>query len=306
MSGYLKLMLALVAGMLFGCSGVQTFPQIALPGDTVGLAIDWQPSITRSDVTVRVTDSSGFVLDIPGTDPSVRSWLNAYPDPISKAVVGRETKQNLGVQANAWGLGMESETGEKDVFETIMFMDVPLEIVPGIAIAPGIATFDVLVAGSSVLLQPVAIDIQSGTGVPNIFDTAESGPLSANALASMERADHYTVTFSGSEVPAAIQLDFSHDPDRENGGSGQAYVVHPRGDIISVSWTDTGDAMKVILMPSWLKTPEDINAHPLNPLALQTYKFYIAGGITGLQLTSVNAYDANGSPLLNPVSAIIQ
>ena len=281
-----------VLGLSNGCTGLQTFSQVARPGDTVTLAIDWQPNLSREDVTFRITDSSNSYLDIPGTDPSIRSWINAYPDPISKAVVGRETKQELNVQASAWGAGIDNETGgDKDWFDTFVILDLPINI------SAGTAHIDVLIGNVSILSQPIAVEILPGSGSPYLFDIAEWGPTTANQILSMERADHNTVTFSGSQIPAAIQIDFTHDPDRENGGTGQAYVVHPRGDIKSVAWTDNGTALRVILTPSWHKTPEDANAINLNAETFQWFKFYVAGGIKGLQSTSVNAYDINGNPV---------
>ena len=196
---------------------------------------------------------------------------------------------------------MESETGGKEAGQAILFVDVPSDVA-----TDGMASFDVLASGNSILWLPATVYIQPGTVTPYAFDTVETGTLSTNALASMERAEHYTVTFSGSEVPAALQVDFSHFPDRENGGSGQAYVVHPRGDIISASWTDTGDTLRVILLPSWHKTPEDINANPYDSLTIDQYNFYVAGGITDLQPTSVNAYKVTGAPVDAPVSVSIQ
>ena len=297
--GYVLLPL-LLTWILSGCTGVQTFSQIARPGDTVALTIDWQPNLTRQDVTIRITDSSYNTMDILGTDPAVRAWINTYPDPISKTVVGRETAQSFGIQASAWGIGIDSETGgDKDWFDTFVLLDLPSSL------NAGAATIDVLTSGVSILPQPVSVEILPSTGSSYTFNTAEWGPLTSNQIHSMERANHYVVTFSGSAVPAAIQVDFTHDPDRDNAGTGQAYVVHPRGDIKSIAWGDNGTALRVILTPSWHKTAEDAAATSLNVETLEWFKFYVAGGITGLQVAAVHAYDINGNDI-EGLSATIQ
>lgn len=64
-------------------------------------------------------------MNFTGKDPAVRAWINTYPDPISKSVVGRETHQTLGIQASAWGAGIDNETeGDKDWFDTIVLLDL--------------------------------------------------------------------------------------------------------------------------------------------------------------------------------------
>jgi hypothetical protein len=116
------------------------------------------------------------------------------------------------------------------------------------------------------------------------------------------------VTFAGSQVPAAIQLELSHDPDRDAvGGSGQAYVVPPRGDLKSFAWTDTGTTMRVLITPTWQKTPEDISRTSGDPETLKWFKFYVAGDITGLQIVSnsVQAFDSDGGPVTG-ITATLQ
>jgi hypothetical protein len=80
----------------------------------------------------------------------------------------------------------------------------------------------------------------------------------------------------------------------DNLGVGRAYVVNPIGYIKNASWTDDGTNMKVILLPvrdGEITTMED-------------FKFYVAGGITGLQFASggtslvgAQAFDIDGNPV---------
>jgi hypothetical protein len=123
----------------------------------------------------------------------------------------------------------------------------------------------------------------------------------------MERADHYTVSFSGPVVPASIDFTVAHAPDKDNAGTVQAYVSHYRSDLTAINWTDDGYNLHVIAMPMWLKTPEDQAAINIDP-EMSWFDFFIAGGLTGLQTPVVTGYDENGVPLTgnDAVSVTIQ
>ena len=288
--------------VLSGCAGIQSYPQIARSGDTVAVAIDRQADLSRQDIVIRVTDSRGpgFAQDIPGTDPAVRAWINVYPDPLSKLVVGRETGQTLGVGAKGWGLAAEYESNDsKDWFDSFLFLNLPTDLVTGAA------AIDVLSSGLSILQQPIALEIIPGTGAPAPFETYEYGYLTANQFGIMERADHHKVSFSGAVVPSAVQVEITHDPDKDNGGVGQAYVVQSRADLNSINWTDDGTTLRVIVLPAWHKSAEDQSATADNVRQMNWFDFYVAGGLTGLQQPTITAYDDNGEAVTG-VSAQIQ
>ena len=114
--------------------------------------------------------------------------------------------------------------------------------------------------------------------------------LTVEQLAALERADAYLITFNGSTIPHAIHLVLNHDS-----GVGTTWVVNPRGDLKNVVWSDTGSAITVMLTPA-------------NGLTLQQmihFKFYVAGGLTGLTVASLKAYDINGN-LIPGVTTNIQ
>jgi len=79
------------------------------------------------------------------------------------------------------------------------------------------------------------------------------------------------------------------------GGWGLAHVVNPRGDLKSVNWSDDGASLRVLLSPA--------KGQPLTNI--KDYKFYVTGGITGLTLNSVQAYDLDGN-VVTGVSATIE
>jgi len=307
--GAMMLFAAILGALILsGCAGLEPIPKFARAGDTVVVAADRQAAVSKQDITVRITDSNNNSQDIPGTDPAVRAWINVYPEPISKLIVGYETQQGLGVNARSWGLAAETQSDStRNWFETFLIVDLPADV------AEGWLSIDVLNGGVSILPAPNTMYIvpdnvvPNETGGPNIFSNYEYGGLNPDQLQNMERADHYTVTFDGNVVPTAVQVDIAHAPDKQNNGVGQAYVAQPRGDINAISWTDDGMNLRVIITPSWYKTPEDQAATGIER-AMNWFDFYIAGGITGLQTPVVSAYDENGVLLtgLDEVTATIQ
>ena len=301
--GWLMALLLLVMLIVSGCTGLQTFSQSVQAGDTVAIAIHRQ-DIKKTDATIVVKDSTGYEQSFPGNDPRVRGWINVYPDPVSRLVVGRETSQSLNSSAATFGFGIENQTSsgaviEKDWYETIVQLDLPGNL------STGVTTIDVQSAGVSIIPQPVYVNILPGSGAPHPYEIFEGAALGPVQFSNMERGKHFTVTFSATIVPEAIQVEFSHDPDQENGGVGQAYVANPRGDINNISWTDDGVNLRVLILPAWHKTFEDINAEWFNDRNIGWFKFYVAGDINNLQVTNVSAYDVDGNSVAG-VSATIQ
>jgi hypothetical protein len=301
-----KILLALlpIVGGTVGCVGVQTFTPAARAGDTVALAVGWQKNLARQNVTVTVTDANGVVTTYAPNDPHVRGIVNMYPDPVSRAVVGTMTNQDLGYQATTTG-GLvnccvtNSASGEhdNDWWQTTMLLDLPTTM------ALGTATVSITDSGGA-KIQPANLTIVPGTGSSNLFTVyspwGSQIPMLSYwpaLLASMERADRYTVTFTSYTdangnivVPHAIQITFSHTPN-----VGKTWVVNPRGDIKNVVWNDDGTNITVMLTPT--------NGQTLKQVL--DFKFYIAGGITGLTQTGLKAYDVSGNPMTG-VTAKIQ
>jgi hypothetical protein len=298
------LALAALSG-LSACVGVQTFTPAARQGDTVALALGWQKNLARQNITVTVTDAVGTVTTYVPNDSHVRGIINLYPDPASRAVVGTMTGQDLGYQATNTGslintfVTNDTSTGEhdNDWWQTTMLLDLPATM------ATGTATIAIADSGGATI-QSISISIVPGTGSSNMFSFyapwGGTPSLLSNwppILGSMERADRYTVAFSTTQdasgnyvIPHSIQMQFTHTP-----AVGKAWVVNPRGDIKNVVWNDDGTNLTVILTPTQGKTLRQ----------MLDFKFYIAGGITGLVQTSLKAYDVNGNPLTG-VTANIQ
>ncbi|MHB8728229.1 MAG: hypothetical protein ACYC9K_04245 [Sulfuricaulis sp.] len=289
---------------LAACVGMQTFTPAARPGDTVALAVGWQKNLARQNLTVTITDALGAITTYAPNDSHVRGIVNMYPDPVSRAVVGTMTNQDLGYQATNTGnlinsFVTNSPTGEhdNDWWQTTMFLDLPTTL------ATGTATISIADSAGATI-QPASITIVPGTGNSNLFTVyspwGSTLPMSQYwplLLGSMERADRYTVTFNSYKdangaivVPHSIQVGFSHTPN-----VGKTWVVNPRADIKNVVWNDDGTNIQVILTPTQGKTLSQ----------MLDFKFYVAGGIAGLAQAGLKAYDKNGN-LMSGVTATVQ
>ncbi len=282
---------------LAACSGTQTYTPIARAGDTVSLAVGWQKTLLRQNLTVTITDANNSVTTYSPNDAHVRAIVNLYPDPVSKAVVDTATGRvgngtRIGNLINSQVTGQDNEW-----WQTTIVLDLPS------AMAIGNATISISdSAGATVL--PLIVTIVPGAGTSNLFNIYTPGggnssfPLLGQgyypgALGTFEREPSNTVTFvSSTVIPHSIQMQFSH-----TAGIGTTWVVNPRGDIKDIMWRDTGSVITVMLMPTQGSSLTQI----------LDFKFYISGGITNLSQVagSLKAYDVNGNPL-SGVTASIQ
>jgi hypothetical protein len=272
-----------------GCAGLSTFSQSVYSGQTVAIPVGWQPDWSRDNITVSVKEfgASGWI-DYPVNSASIRAVVNLYPDPLSSMVVSNRTGQNVTSYAESYGNNVTNvfTSHSRDWFETVVFFDLPDPMALGVA---QISVDEVANPGNYVT---VTVDI-IGTGeVADDLEAEFAGPLQRLHLASLERASHYTVTLSGTgDVPHAVQLDFTHDPDMDHGGgpdAGKAYVVEPISGVKNISWTDDGTKLRVVILPADGNTPA----------SFEDFRFYVAGGIKNLAPDvapgSTQAFNING------------
>jgi hypothetical protein len=266
-----------VLALLSGCAGQRTFATAARAGDTIGVPIGWAKNASRQNVTVVVTGSDAVSYTFVPGDPSVRAVANMYPDPASRLLVGTETNQSLGVDANGTGALVAALTNnDKEISQTTVLLNLPATLAVGTA---SIVVKDQ--NGASFTGQPILVEILPGAGSANPFQqNNSSSTLSPGILASLERAETRTITFSGPSVPYGIQVELARTP-----GAGQPWIVNPRGDVKNISWSDNGAAILLLLTPS----------NGVNLTDLIHFKFYVAGGVTGLSVSSVRAFDVNGN-----------
>lgn len=273
---------------LTGCAGTRTFHEYARAGDTVAVAAGWKQSFTKDAITVTVTPAAGAPQVYAPGNPAIRAVVNLYPDPISSLVVSEKTKQNLTPSASTYGymVNYNFTANDRDWFETTVFIDLPATLTTGQA--------TITIVSNQGETASSTLEIIPGTGQPNTFSAELNGPLDDNQMAAMARVAHYTISFSGTSVPYAMQLAFTHAPDKSHGGTGVTHVANPRGDLKSLAWSDDGTNLKVILTPAQLT----------GIASLKDCKFYVAGGITNLSLGSLQAVDKDGNPITT-VSAVV-
>lgn len=269
----------LVIAFIGGCSAKRTFTKTAVPGETVTLAIGWYPDLRRENLTITFTPATGPVVQYLPGDPAVRAVANMYPDPLSKLQVEREIGISP-VNTDAGLLEAAVTGGDKEYSEKLIMLDLP----------PGLSTGMTVISIASATgetINDVKVEIVPGLTNPNGFGNWNGWAIDDSHLKYMERPPYYAVEFTGSPVPHAIQIDLVHNPDAGSGGTGVPYVVNPRGDLKSVAWSDDGTQTRVILTPTGTAGLANI----------KHFKFYVAGGLTGVILGPVSGYDINGDPV---------
>lgn len=276
------------------CTSVDVFSKSARPGETVTFTLGWNQSLTAADITMSITDSSQTTIQI-----QPRAVVNLYPDPISNLIVETETNPESGANTQLgafWGFSLEDlvTSKDKEYSQKLIVVNVPLGLNSGQATI-NISTASFSTSVNLEILPPVPAD-----GIADNFAIQETlfpglGISFGDKLRLAERAQHNVIHFSGTEIPYAIQLDMVHAPDKDSGGVGRPFISSGRSDVKNISWYDDGSNMRLIIMPS--------NSNQIIP-SFSNFKFYVAGGITDLQVSEIFAYNANGE-IINGVIAHI-
>lgn len=277
-----KLFTLLACLTLAACGGLRTFHEYARAGDTVAVPVGMQPGFSKDNITVTITPSSGADIVLNATDPAIRAILNLYPDPVSNMIISREIDENTspGARDYAFTLGSSSNF-DKDWYQTTVFIDLPPTLPEGLT--------QIEINNSLGASHTITLDVIPGTGSANNFNSDFNGGfvLLDAMLDSLSRASHTTVTLESGIIPHAIELMFTHDPDKTVDGAGKAFVVNPLGYRKNLTWSDDGINLKIIMTQSVNGIIDTMN----------DYKFYISGNAGNLQLVSINGYDSNGNEI---------
>lgn len=277
--------------VLSGCAGQKTFHSVARSGDTVAVAAGWKQTFSKNNLTITITDAMGNQTVLAPGSAAVRAVVNFYPDPVSNAVVSRESGVDTSPSAGIYASQIMNNytSGDKDWWQTVVFIDLPLGMFEGNA--------TVLLSTPQETTTSI-VTIVPGTGSPNPFSAyfpwGTPFNLEGVQLQSLSRAPHYEVSFTGGVVPAGIQVQLTHAPDVDLGGSGRAVVINPTGEVKNIHWSDNGTAATVMILPA----SDSVFTN------MRDFKFYVAGGVNNLAVSSVQAYDVNGNELTG-VSATI-
>ena len=277
----------LVISWLAGCTTAQTINYVGRPNDTMYITIGSHPELTAADVSITLNDHLGVPHPVVP-----RAVVNLYPDPLSNLIVERFYTENYFDFKSGlyWGTQLEQHVtnGDQDYSLTLVAFDIPDTT------NPGLGTIDV--TGPGLNPDPIDIEVLAEPGQSHNFKIQETLPSSptlgvsfGGRLRLAERAPNNVVTFSGT-LPQAIQIELSHDPDSSVGGNGLTYVTSTRADYKSLAWHDDGTNLKVLLLPATFSGPSAIDD-------MSDFKFYVAGGISGLSLVSLSAFDVHGNPV---------
>ena len=284
---------------LTGCAGYQTFNHLARSSDTVALAAGWKQTFSSSTLRITITDLVGTQTTYEPGDPNIRAVINMYPDPLSNFVVSRETGIDTSLYANAFASQInENYTGgDNDWWQTVVFVNLPDNMAIGNAniVAESIDPTSILVVETA----SSTVEIVPGVGAPNPLSASwyygNHFGLSRDHLKLLERSSYYQIDFTGgAEIPTAISLEMTHDPDIDNGGVGRAFVVNPRGEMKNIHWVDDGTTAKAIILPA---TSGGFSK-------LVDFKFYVGGGVNNLVISSLQAYDQNGNELFSVAAGV--
>ena len=295
-----KLLLALLtAVLLIGCAGTRTFHEYARAGDTIIVAAGYKKDFQRDNITVTVTDSDGATTEYPAGSAKVRASVYLYPDPLSSWVVSDRTgvDQTSYAQLYVSQNQLNNTSDDYDWHQAVVFVDLPVTMDSNSQpMALGNATVRIETpAGPDQETHEAVVNIVPGTGQAHGFsamtETLAGAPghatfaLSDDHMKALERVPYWTLDFTGTNVPYAIQVDLHHDPDRDSGGNAgdKAYIANPVGQIKGVNWHDDGINTRIIMMGN---RSSDITS-------LKDFKLYLAG-IGGWSVIDTQAFDQDG------------
>ncbi len=273
--------------LFWGCSGVQTFPVKARAGETVAIAAGWKQYFSRDNITATITPATGAPIVLAPSD--VRGSINLYPDPLSSIVLSRRTGADVSPYSKSYSdvINFGFTGTDPDWWQTAVFVNIP----PSTPVGSATITLS-NPQGESV---SVAVDVVGSGGAPAPFNAELLGPMNNDNFTALERVDHYVVSFVGSAVPYAIELDLDYV-------NLTGYVTNPRSDVKNIAWTDTGGNFRVIMTP----------ADPQGFQVMNDLKFYVAvtSGTRGLaSLTvvpgSLRAFDRNGNPVMGMSANVV-
>lgn len=285
-------LVALCGGLLLaGCTSVNTFPNIARPGDTISFMVGGSAQARKENVSVTLTDSAGQSFDLQALG-LVRSVFNLRAD-------GRAVGQHYSPYLDSyisWAFGHEP-------LQTVMVTDLPANA------APGSATLTVTLNGiadnsSGTGAGPftVSLEIIPGSGSPEQFLHPTLGATPPVDFAQLETAPNAQITFgTGNTLIGAASLVIDFDETVVNPADLNLYVPE---STVRGSSTDPGTFGKTQRMVYWHQDGQklyvDIIApQGIDPRYLQFYVVHPPGlaGSPAFTILSAQVYGTDGNPI---------
>ena len=290
-------LVALCGGLLLsGCTSVNTFPNIARPGDTVSFMVGGSALARKENVSVALTDSGGQVFDLQALG-LVRSVFNLRAD-------GRAVGQHYSPYLDSyisWAFGHEP-------LQTVMVADLPTNTTPGQATLTvtlnALAENGLTDNSSGVGAGPfnVSLEVIPGSGVAEQFIHPTLGGNPPVDFTQLETAPNAQISFGTGSTPigaASLIIHFDAtavNPDdlnlyvpeaavRGSGGSPGAFGTTQR----MVYWHQDGQNLYVDII-----APQGID-----PRFLQFYVVHPPGlaGSPAFDLVSAQVYGTDGNPI---------
>ena len=282
---------ALCGGLLLsGCTSVNTFPNIARPGDTVSFMVGGSAQARKENISVALTDAGGQVFDLQALG-MVRSVFNLRAD-------GRAVGQHYGSYFDryvSWGFGHEP-------LQTVMVTDLPGSAVPGPASLT--VAFNGITDNSSGVSSPftVSLEIIPGSGAPEQFIRHALNANSPVDFAQLETAPNAQISFGFNNTPvgaAALVIDFDEtavNPDDLN-----LYVPE---STVRGNYSDPGAFGMTQRMVYWHQDGQNlyvdiIAPQGIDPRFLQFYIVHPQGlaGSPAFSILSAQVYGTDGNPI---------
>lgn len=283
---------ALGGGLLLSaCTSVNTFPNIARPGDTFSFMVGGSAQARKENISITLTDAGGQVFDLQALG-RVRSVFNLRAD-------GRAVGQHYSPYLDSyisWAFGHEP-------LQTVMVADLPGNAAPGQATIT--VTLNGITDNSSGVGSPfnVTLEIIPGAGSSEQFLHPTLGATPPVDFTRLETAPNALVTFgTNSYAPigaASLVIDF--DETTVNPADLNLYVPE---STVRGSFIDPGAFGKTQRMVYWHQDGQklyvDIIApQGIDPRFLQFYVVHPTGltGTPSFSILSGQVYGTDGNPI---------
>jgi len=284
-------LLAVCGGLvLSACTSVNTFPNIARPGDTVSFMVGGSAQARKENIGVVLTDAGGQVFDLQSLG-LVRSVFNLRAD-------GRAIGQHYGSYFDryvSWGFGHEP-------LQTVMVTDLPGSAVPGPASLT--VAFNGITDNSSGVSSPftVSLEIIPGSGAPEQFIRHALNASSPVDFAQLETAPNAQISFGFNNTSvgaAALVIDF--DETAVNPNDLNLYVPE---STVRGNYSDPGTFGMTQRMVYWHQDGQNLYVDIIAPQGIDSrfLQFYIVhpqglAGSPALIIVSAQVYGTDGNPI---------
>ena len=272
---------ALCGGLLLSaCTSINTFPNIARPGDTTSFMVGGSAQARKENISVSLTDAGGHVFDLQALG-LVRSVFNMRAD-------GRAVGQHYSPYLDSyisWAFGHEP-------IQTVMIADLPGNATPGLATLT--VALNGLTDNSSGVGSPfnVSLEIIPGSGSPEQFKRRTSGGKLPVDFTQLETAPNAKISFgTGSSPIGAASLVIDYDETAVNPNDLNLYVPE---STVRGSYANPGAFGKTQRMVYWRQDGHSLYVDIVAPQGIDPRY---------LQFHIVHPKGLAGSPAFNIVSA---